>query len=79
MSDEKPAVFLRRITQDKLFESACSACFEVISTQACEASLAADEAKHRCNELILKEALDYFRFQPVPMMRSSRRRSQRVQ
>jgi hypothetical protein len=76
MSIERPA-FLHRINEDLSFESACPACFEVISIQACEANLAADEARHLCRELILNEALDHFRSQPVPIPLASRRRSQR--
>jgi hypothetical protein len=75
MSIERPA-FLHRINEDRLFESACPACFEVISKQDCEANLAADEARHLCRELILNEALNHFRSQPVPTRRGSRGRSQ---
>jgi hypothetical protein len=70
MSIKRPPVFLHRINEDQLFESACPACFEVISKQVCEANLAADEATHLCRELILNEALDHFRSQPVLIPRA---------
>jgi hypothetical protein len=71
MSSEKRTAFLHRTNELGIFESACPACFEVISMQAREADLAAEEARHLCKELILKEALDYFRSQPVLQARGS--------
>jgi hypothetical protein len=65
MSNEKRTAFLHRTNESGVFESACPACFEVVSKQAREADLAADEGSHLCRELILKEALDYFRSEPV--------------
>jgi hypothetical protein len=65
MSNEKRFPFLRKTGESGVYESVCPACFEVVSKQACEADLAADEGSHLCQELILKEALDYFRSEPV--------------
>jgi hypothetical protein len=53
--------FLRRVKECGAIESACPACFEVVSTQQSATDVASDEANHRCGELILKETLDYFR------------------
>jgi len=60
--------FLHRINKDGAYETVCVACMKVISKQATETELEADEATHRalCSELMLNEALDYFRYQPVP-------------
>ncbi len=73
MSSEKPPVFLRRINEYGEYESACPACFDVISTRAREADLEQDEANHRCSEMILNETLDYFRSHLLVEQPSSRR------
>jgi hypothetical protein len=53
--------FLRGINEFGIFESLCPGCFKVVSLQAHESDLAADETAHLCKDLILKETLDYFR------------------
>jgi hypothetical protein len=74
MSSKKPPAFLRRINDRGEFESACPACFDVISTQADETGLAADEANHQCSEMILNETLDYLRSHLAVEERSPRRK-----
>jgi hypothetical protein len=69
MSNENRTAFLHRTNESGVFESACPACFEVVSKQVCEADLAADEGSHLCQELILNEALEYFRSEPVSQTR----------
>jgi hypothetical protein len=73
MSKIEGTVFLHRVDEYGVFESACPGCFEVISRQMSETALAADEERHLCSELILRDTLDFFRTLPVPEPRRPRR------
>ena len=76
-SHQRPHKFLRRVNELGEIESACGACFEVISRQIDEAEVDRDEAKHLCKEMILHETLEYFRMNLVVEVNQSKRRSRR--
>jgi hypothetical protein len=75
--EEEQKAFTHRRNKLGVFESVCPACFDVISTQVDEASLAPPELAHRCSEMILQENLDYFRSVPVPTRFGSKLKSKK--
>jgi hypothetical protein len=68
---ENKVVFAHRIKWDGKQQQAslCPDCFQPISSASGDAGVEANAAPHRCPEMELKEALDYFRLQPVQIGR----------
>jgi hypothetical protein len=65
---ENKVVFAHRIKWDgKQQASLCPDCFQPISSP--DGDSETSPALHRCREMELKEALDYFRTQPVDIGR----------
>lgn len=63
---ENKVVFAHRLKWDGKQASVCPDCFQQLSSTEGEEAAA---APHRCPEMELKEALDYFRVQPVQIGR----------
>ena len=64
---ENKVVFAHRIKWEGQPSSICPECFQPISLT--EDDSETSPAPHRCREMELKEALDYFRLQPVQIGR----------
>jgi hypothetical protein len=66
---ENKVVFAHRLKWDGRQASVCPDCFQPISSADGGADSETSPTPHRCREMELKEALDYFRAQPVQIGR----------
>jgi hypothetical protein len=77
MSSQWKHKFLRRINERGEIESACGACFDVISRHLDEVDVIGDEATHHCQEMDLQETLEYLRMNLAVEENQTKRHSRR--